>query len=153
MALNAKGTPKNALSNCSSLEDVTNVLTHMTNNQMPSKDICEVFRLVFDYVCLGMRPSFDDIDHMLTISNILIQYKLWHEYKEFILNCPQKFIVAYANNSERTPRLLRLLQKNGLNNICAYLIEYVDKSKLATWNERNNSHLREYTLVEVEFSM
>lgn len=153
MALDSKGTLNDTLSNFSSLEDIANTLTCMINNQMQSEDICKVFQFVFDYVSLNMQPSFDDIDHMLTISNILIQYKLWYEYKKFILNCPEKFILAYANNSERTPCLLRLLQNNGLNSICAYLIEHVDKTKLATWNERENAHLRHNILIEVEYSM
>lgn len=102
----------------------------------------EVHHKVYDFVNLGMKPTFDDIDDMLTIIRVMLDNRLKFELMEFIFNCPMKFIVTFVNNSETAPRDLLIIEKMRLANIYAHLMTYVDDSKLKTWNDRYNTHRR-----------
>jgi len=64
------------------------------------------------------------------------------EIARFIVNCPDKFLITYTNNSERSPLMFSKLRDLGLNFICKYLMQYVHWTKLGTWNERLNTHIR-----------
>lgn len=107
-----------------------------------SKWCDEIFKKIFDYVSIQMVPSFDDIDHLLLLCRFLITNQLFVEYEELIINCPEKFMLAYANNSERTPTALMLLKKARLYRVCKYILSFTHDSKLKTWNERRNAHIR-----------
>ncbi len=79
---------------------------------------------------------------MLLVCRVLLDYRMKDEIAEFILNCPNKFLLTYANNSERSPAVFAKLRDIGLENICNYLLPYVHYTKLGTWNERRNTHIR-----------
>jgi len=98
----------------------------------------QVFNRLFSFVNREMNPTFDDIDDMLLVCRILIEYKKRDEITEFILKCPERFLITYANNSERTPQVLYKLEKLKLYNIKKYLIGFINETKLMTWNERYN---------------
>ena len=129
------------LDRCSTLQ---NTATHLSD--LYDMDDCEdvvswrsdVFRKLFDFVNVAMKPTFDDIDDMLLVCRVLLENKKKFEFQEFILNCPKKFIITYSNNSERTPAVLHKLENMGLNNVRSYLIGHIHDTKLDTWSERRN---------------
>jgi len=108
----------------------------------------EVYTKLYDFVNREFQPTFDEIDAMLLVCRVLIKNEMKYRLEEFILNCPKKFIITYANNSERTPAILYHLKRFGLNNIRAYLIEHIHETKLGTWNERRNTHIRGNDLLQ-----
>ena len=150
---------RNYLEKCTSLETTAETFAHMVDihygsimNEeaiiMDDFHMEEVYQKLYDYVNRAMQPSFDEIDAMLLVCRVLIEYKMKDRIQEFILNCPNKFLITYSNNSERTPAVLHALEQLGLQNIRTYLISYVHETKLATWNERRNTHQRGNTLLE-----
>ena len=100
-----------------------------------------------------MNPTYTEINYMLILCSFLLKKSMIHEYCVFILNCSKKFMMTYANNSERTPALLSQLKDLGLTQICKYILSFVDKSKLNTWNERRNAHVRGQLTYESEFEL
>lgn len=148
------------INNCSSLEMTANTfscLNEMINYVTFRKKIDkteikqwrdEVYNKLYDYVDLNMDPTFEEIDAMLLVCDILLRNKNKRKLEEFILNCPKKFIMTYSNNSERTPSVLYQLHKIGLHNVRSYLIGHIHETKLKTWNERQNAHLRGNNLLE-----
>jgi hypothetical protein len=102
----------------------------------------EIYTKLYDYVNRDMKPTFDEIDAMLSVCRIILSRDMKDEIAEFILNCPEKFLLAYANNSETSEWVFEQLSELGLNNICGYLLQYVHSSKFSTWNERMNVHIR-----------
>jgi len=129
---------------CFTLQSTADMLNELYTIENNHKDVeswrSDVFKKLFVFVNRCMVPTFDDIDDMLLVCRVLLENKKKFEFQEFILNCPKKFIIAYSNNSERTPTVLHKLERMGLNNIRSYLIEHVDDSKLATWRDRYNSN-------------
>ncbi len=93
----------------------------------------EVYKKLYNYVNRKMQISFDDIDTLLLVCNVLIENKMIYRIEEFILNCPKKFIVAYSNNPDKTPIVLHELDKLGIRNIRAYLISHIHDSKFITY--------------------
>ena len=111
----------------------------------------EIYRKLFDFVNRDMEPTFDEIDAILLVCRILLDRNMKTEIAEFILNCPDKFLLTYANNSERSPAVFSKLKRLGLNNICNYMLPFVHYTKLGTWNERVNSHVRGNVSFECRF--
>jgi hypothetical protein len=111
----------------------------------------EIYRKLFDYIDRSMIPTFEEIDAMLLICSILLKNNKKNEIAEFILNCPEQFLMTYANNSEHSPMVFNKLHNLGLDNICNYLMSYVHYTKLTTWNERENSHLKNKINFEYKF--
>jgi hypothetical protein len=111
----------------------------------------EIYRKLFDFVDRNMEPTFDEIDAMLLVCRVLLDHQMKYEIAEFILNCPDKFLLTYANNSERSPTVFAKLRNLGLENICNYLLPYVHYTKLGTWNERRNTHVRGNINFECNF--
>lgn len=110
--------------------------------------IREIYTKLYDFVNRGMEPTFDEIDSMLLVCRVLLQHNMKRYIEEFIINCPAKFLVTYANNSERTPCVLDKLDRLGLSNIRTYLIRFTHETKLMTWNERRNAHKKGTLLLE-----
>lgn len=148
------------LERCSSLEttaknfaqmiEVSNMIDEKNKKLASQMEVwCEeVYKKLYDFIDRSMEPSFDEIDAMLLVCRVLIENEMKYRLQEFILNCPKKFIITYSNNSERTPFVLRELSRMGLHNIRSYLISHVHETKLGTWNERRNTHLRGNDLLE-----
>ena len=150
------------LSNCTSLENTAKMLETLTyrsetNNlskyekQFYNTLINEIYKKLFDYIDRNMSPTFDEINSMLLVCRILLNYKMKNEISEFILNCPDKFLLTYVNNSERSPLAFSQLNDLGLENICRFLLPYVHYTKLSVWNERKNAHIRGKILFECNF--
>lgn len=102
----------------------------------------EIYKKLFDYISIDTEISFIDIDYLLILCRFLMENELFEAYEELIINCPEKFMLAYANNSEQTPIALMRLKNKKLNRICKYILSFTDDSKLKTWNERRNAHIR-----------
>ena len=146
------------LDRCTTLENTAKVFEELnrfentSNINIIDQDIKswqkEVYNKLYDFVNRGMNPTFDEIDAMLLVCQSLLYHKKKHEIEEFILNCPKNFIVIYSNNSERTPTVLSNLDALGLYNIRTYLISHIHESKLGTWNERRNAHIKGNLLLE-----
>jgi hypothetical protein len=100
----------------------------------------DIFKKIFDYVSIDMRLTYN-INAMFTLCTFLIETNMWEQYEEFIMNCPKKFMIACFNNSERTPNVLLALKNVHLYRVSKYIVGFVDKSKLRTWNETRNMHL------------
>jgi hypothetical protein len=167
--LTIKSTPKTIvnpfISRCDSLENTARMLYNVLeiiNLKFKVKNehvvwFEEIYRKLFDYINRDMNPSFDDIDAMLLVCSTLFDYSkklrisVKNEFSEFILNCPEKFLITYVNNSETSLRMFYILQENGMENICKYLLPYVHYTKLGTWNERINSHIRGNLTFESNF--
>lgn len=151
------------ISQCDTLEKTAEMFEMMTgvidNIINPSKRdstdcerwVDEIYRKLFDFVSRDMKPTFDEIDAMLLICRILLERKMKDEVAEFILNCPNKFLLTYVNNSESSPTAFYKLRKLGLENICNYLLPHVHHTKLGTWNERRNTHIRGNVSFECDY--
>ena len=113
--------------------------------------VAEIYRKLFDFVNRDMKPTFDEIDAMLLVCRILLERKMKDEVAEFILNCPDKFLLTYVNNSESSPTAFYKLRKLGLENICNYLLPHVHNTKLGTWNERINTHIHGNVSFECDY--
>lgn len=96
----------------------------------------EIYEKLFDFINVDMNPSPEDIDNMLLVCHVLFKNKKYYEYQKFVMNCPTKFIVKYANNSEHTPALLYNLEKIGLTSIRFYLTQHIDSNKLSIWKKQ-----------------
>jgi len=130
------------ISHCTSLEETAEMfkmITEMTDYiieraKRDSTDCVswthEIFRKLFDFVDRDMEPTFNEIDAMLLVCHILLERKMKDEMVEFILNCPRKFLLTYANNSERSQAVFTKLRSLGLEHICNYLLPYVHYTKL-----------------------
>ena len=144
------------LEKCTSLEktaeifsEIVETINNEENNMEYMTRFCEdIYRKLYDFVDRSMIPTFDEINAMLLVCRVLIQNKMKYKLEEFILNCPKKFILTYSNNSERTPAVLQELDRLGLRNIREYLISHIHESKLGTWNERRNTHVRGNDLLQ-----
>jgi hypothetical protein len=79
--------------------------------------------------------SFDDIDDLLVCARLLFEREYMEEYELFIYLCPNKFLEAYANNSETTPRIISYLSKTN-RGLKTYIYSFTDVSKKLTWHER-----------------
>jgi len=97
----------------------------------------DVFNILLEFVYPTMDPSSDQIDSMLLVGRVLLAAKHNQAYGEFIFNCPKKFLLAYANNSERTPRVLSELKSRQMIDTYNHILAHTSDDKLITWYERN----------------
>lgn len=124
------------LINCVSLEttaqtfsEIVGIIDYMEScrvkrNTSHLKEWCEqVYLTLYKYVNKAMQPSLEDMDAMELVCNVLLEHKMKRKMEEFILRCPKKFIVMYAN-SENTLHILHQLDLLGLRDIRAYLITF-----------------------------
>lgn len=111
----------------------------------------EIYKKLFDYISIDSEISFIDINYLLLLCRFLIENELFEAYEQLIINCPENFMLAYANNSERTPNILMKLKNKNLNRVCKYILSFTDDSKLKTWNERRNAHIRGNLLYQSLF--
>lgn len=102
----------------------------------------ENFKKLFDNVSINMKPSFEDIDDLLLLCRFLMENNEFLSYEELIINCPEKFMLVYANNSEKTPYVIGSLNKAKLFRVSKYILSFTNDSKFKTWNERRNAHIR-----------
>ena len=127
--------------NCVSLETSVEIFSKIYEIKNVSIEVerwrIESYNNICNYMKLITEPTFDEIDAMLMVCNILLEHKKKDWLTEFIFMCPEKFIITYSNNSERTPYVLKELKRLDLYNVCEYMISHTHKSKLATWGERN----------------
>jgi hypothetical protein len=94
----------------------------------------EVYKKLFDYVSYNMQPSFDDVNDMFDVCEVLLDKKMKHELKEFISNSPKKFLNAYAIKSLTTPYNLYKLEKLGLNGVKEYIMNHLDETEHVIWS-------------------
>ena len=151
------------ISRCNSLEETAEIfetITEMINYVIVRAKhdstnyenwSIEIYRKLFDFVHRDMEPNFDEIDAMLLVCRVLLKYEMKDKIVEFILNCPDKFLITYVNNSERSPAIFSKLHNLGLDNICNHMMPYVHYTKLGTWNERRNTHVRGNINFECNF--
>ena len=83
-----------------------------------------------------MEPDSDQIDSMLLVARVLLACNYNNAYEEFIFNCPEKFLITYANNSERTPQVLSILKSRQMCKSYNIIFTHVSPDKLNTWSER-----------------
>jgi hypothetical protein len=122
------------LSRCTSLKKTAAVLIEWHENN--SNANYEVFGKLLKFVDPSMNASGDVIDLLTSICNVLLDNKLYLLYADFIMKCPNKFIVIHSNNSEKTPYILSSLKNAGFIEVVEYLIDHVTPTLLKTWNER-----------------
>jgi hypothetical protein len=80
-------------------------------------------------------PTFDEIDEILITANYLLENDKI-AYENLILKCPNKFMMTYSNNSERTPHIIKYV--NTFNPTLANkILEYTNNTHKNTWSERN----------------
>lgn len=97
----------------------------------------DIFELLLEFVYPTLDPDSDQIDSMLLVARVLLASKYNQAYEEFILNCPEKFLRAYANNSERTPQVLSELKSRHMDKSYGLIFAHVTPDRLITWAERN----------------
>lgn len=129
---NVRDRLKQLLGVCDSLTYTANLLYEIYidyNEDNPNNGPENLIRLgiyekLFDFVNYEMNPSFDDIDDMLLVCRILLEANRKLEYEKFIMRCPQKFIITYSNNSEKTPILLGELDERKMLNVKSYILAH-----------------------------
>jgi hypothetical protein len=133
------------ISKCVCLSSTINTFIQASNEYFETceyvsdleKPHLDIFKKIFDYVSIDMRLTYS-INAMFALCSFLIDANMWEQYEEFIMNCPKKFMIAYSNNSERTPNVLLALKNVHLYRVSKYIVGFVDKSKIRDWNERRN---------------
>lgn len=55
--------------------------------------------------------TYDDVDYFIHIANYLLKKKFYKAYYYLLKNGSQKFLLAYSNNSETTPSVLKSLKQ------------------------------------------
>ena len=135
-----------------------------TDRSDPStyENICELFDILDIFITNHKIEEVIEIkyvyslDRLFYIAPILLECKrirLFYEFLEWTK--PSKFLLAYSNNSERTPGVIHEIMKYDCNlhyryyaYKCVKLIwEHVDSSKRSTWSER---HHRSHFIERVE---
>jgi hypothetical protein len=86
------------------------------------------------------HPTFDDIDSMLIIASILLAFEIMPEYSTFVQQAPEKFKIAYSNNTTTIPSILYKLDKMKMYEFKQYLSTYINSNTKTVLNEiyRNN---------------
>jgi len=79
-------------------------------------------------------PTFEEINKILIATNYFLKNDKI-AYKELILKCPYKFMITYANNSERTPQIVNYV-KTFDTKLANKILEYTNNTHKNTWNER-----------------
>ena len=82
--------------------------------------------------------SFDDVDDLIDIFNYIFYSENFEKLYDLLVHSGNKFLTTISNNSERTPNILYLLKQKQQTKIYDYIKEFVQPSKLATWEERYN---------------
>lgn len=139
------------LKDCVSLETTAQIFSNLVNDETKKKWVLEVYDKLYNFINSNMDPTFDENDAMLLVCSDLILYKMKDRLEEFILICPKKFIMTYANNSEGIIDVLYELDTLGLGNIMLYLISNIHESKLKTLVERH-SNIEFFNKVLTEYS-
>lgn len=127
---------------CNSLEETVFVFKKLYEIDIEDVDFEveqwreQIYEKVMSYINIDSKPTFDEIDAMLIVANILLDNNKIQEYTKFIFNCPSKFIVTYSNNSEKTPLILHKLACIDLDSVYEYLSINIDPSKLDIWRQR-----------------
>ena len=106
---------------------------HIFNDFVPAN-----IREICDYIHIDLKPNYNEINVLLIIANYLLHNSYLNLYKDFIFNCPEKFLMAYMNNSETTPQILVKLIKLNISDLLDFLIQYVHDTKINTWYQRYN---------------
>lgn len=96
---------------------------------------------ICDFIHIDLNPNFIEINVLLIIANYLLDNSYLNLYKDFIFNCPTKFLKTYMNNSETTPQLLMNLKKYKMYYVIEFLVDYIHDTKIKTWCERYNNKL------------
>jgi hypothetical protein len=123
-----------------------------TDRSDPStyENICELFDILDIFITNHKIEEVIEIkyvyslDRLFYIAPILLECKrirLFYEFLEWTK--PSKFLLAYSNNSERTPGVIHEIMNYDYNRHYAYkcvklIWEHVDSSKRSTWSERYN---------------
>lgn len=121
----------------SSLNTLANLLQLHPNDPITIDPLMDAV-LAFMEKTKERRPTFDEIDGMLSVANGLLgnKYLRKSHYERFILACPERFMMTYMNNSERTPALICTLRKYELHTLCEVLFPYIHDSKRIIWSQR-----------------
>lgn len=77
-----------------------------------------------------------NVEMDINVCRILLEWKFKDELAEFIMKCPNKFLLTYTNNSESSPGMFSRLKKLGLDSLFDYLIEHVHETKREIWKVR-----------------
>lgn len=92
------------LDGCHTLENTSAILQHLYQLNGDDADVKswrrDVFNKLFEFVNVKMVPTVHDIDCMMLVCRVLLDNHKKREFQEFIQNCPNQFIIIYANNSE-----------------------------------------------------
>ncbi len=115
-----------------------NLINIITENDISPIFPHDLFEILFEFVYPKLEPDSDQIDSMLLVARVLLAGNYNNAYEEFIFNCPEKFLITYANNSERTPQVLSILKSRQMIQSYNTILKYVSPDKLNTWSERYN---------------
>jgi hypothetical protein len=94
------------------------------------KEIC-------DRIHIDLTPNYNEINVLFIIANYLLNNPELDLYKEFIFNCPEKFLFTYMNNPKRTPDMLKTLKRLKLYGVLDFLVYYIIDSKIKSWLKKH----------------
>lgn len=94
---------------------------------------------ICDNIHTELELNFNEINILIIIANYLFSDPdLTSQYTHFIYKCPDKFLMTYMNNSEKTPQLIRSLKKRTMSAVYDFLVGYIHNTKIKTWIEREH---------------
>jgi hypothetical protein len=142
------------LKQCKSLESSLNTLNEAMSSIEYSREgdvdpelIDPLFDRVFAFLQERQESptTFDEIDAMLAVARHLLDfpYLRTRYYSRFILACPEKFMVTYMNNPEKTPALIRKLRKYDMVEVAEVLFPHIHESRRHVWAQRSD-HVEPY---------
>jgi hypothetical protein len=79
------------------------------SNFYTDDEIKQISDITYKNIKTMSVSSFDEIDNILITADFLLKTDR-AKYVKFIYECPYKFMVIYANNSERTPYIINYVK-------------------------------------------
>jgi hypothetical protein len=117
------------------MEEIIIALKTILLNETDSLKIHQLFKPILEELNKINEVSFDEIDGLLYIADELYWGEQFETYTIFIMACPHKFMITYANNTEKIADILLSLQVNKCYNIYNYIYNHIYKTQLQILKE------------------
>jgi len=118
-------------------EEIIAVLNTFLTIETDSLNIHKMFEPILEELDKVNEVSFDEIDGLLHIADELYWGEQFETYSLFIMACPHKFMITYANNTEKIADILLTLHVNKCYDIYNYIYKHIYKTQLQTLKEHH----------------
>lgn len=99
------------------------------------EELMRISNQIYENIQNIIDPTYEDIDNILIAANYFLKNDKV-SYEHIILKSPHKFMLAYANNSERTPKVIHYVRSFNVD-LANKILEYTNDVHKNTWMERD----------------